>query len=163
MGIRRATAAGQAPSALLGELGVTSPLEAMLELSSAWHAKLAELGAAGAFVRGELGEADADAALRSVASAHADDWQLGLRIGEALTKGQLDGETLRLAEARGIRTLVWLVALADLPLGAAKSVAGRLAAMGPGALEPGVLAEVLAEERAVHLRIVEESRAQRRT
>lgn len=138
----------QSPGAVLRSLGEVSPLEAMLELSSAWGVSLASVEAAGAFARGELSEEALDAALIPVRDAASGDWKLALRIADALARDVIDRETAALARARPIQTIRGLMLQADLGLGAAKSVLGHLEQLGEGMYEPGALSRVIAEERA---------------
>ena len=150
--IRIRTSLGDAPTVILEALG-PSRRDAVCALADAWMTAPRASHAAGAFLRGELGRADADHALREVARKNQAPRTLALRIEDALARDQFDRETVALARENTIATIrAMRDVVPDLSLGDAKRWGGELlqvAEEGPDALfELGVPSRTLAVARS---------------
>lgn len=119
----------------------------MLELSSAWNAPLADLRAAGAFLRGEIDAATADAALTPVCRAHEPVWSLALAISEALERDVVDSALMARFDAEGGLAIHWLQRVSGLSIPQLKHALVELRELGDELYEPGALSRVLARAR----------------
>lgn len=135
------------PVEIIRALDCASPLEATLELSSAWCAPVEEAVGAGGFMRGELDALAADELLTTVCRRHEADWLLALRIAGALAVDVIDRDLVAAARARPIQTIRWLCELAKVDLGEAKGIVTRLGAMGDELFERGALSQTIASLR----------------
>ncbi|UJR81071.1 hypothetical protein [Sandaracinus amylolyticus] len=146
MQIRRASVSRD-PSEILRDLEC-SPLESIFDLSSAWDAPVAELLAAGAFLRGELDAAATDAALGPVRRRHEPGWSYALRIADAVERDHIDPDLVATIRASLVRFASSLRRVERLSISQALLVAERIGQLGDQACEPGVLSRLLETARA---------------
>lgn len=142
--VRRLSASALGPTAILAEHPPRSPLDGMCALADAWSARLDEVIAAGAFLRGESAARDADAELTRVRAAHEDEWLLTFRIAEAIARDEVEVNLVAMARrAGGLHVIQAFREAAGLGLGQAKMLVAHLDELGARVTQPGTLSRAL--------------------
>jgi len=149
--VRRLSASLVSPTTILTEHPPESPLDGMCALADAWSARLEDLVAAGAFLRGDQPARDADVELTRVRAAHENRWLLTFRIAEAIARDKVDDDLVAMARRAGaLLTIQALGEAAGIRLGDAKILVDTLYRLGATVTQPGVLSHAL---RTARLRV----------